>query len=41
MRLLLFTGKGGVGTTTIAAATAVQAARSGARTLLLSLDVFS
>ena len=36
MRVLLFTGKGGTGTTTVAAATAVQAARSGTKTLLLS-----
>ncbi|MGH2546975.1 MAG: ArsA-related P-loop ATPase, partial [Actinomycetota bacterium] len=28
MRILLFTGKGGVGKTTVAAATAVRAARS-------------
>ena len=38
MRLLLFTGKGGVGKSTVAAATAVHAARCGARTLLLSLE---
>lgn len=37
-RILLFTGKGGVGKSTIAAGTAVQAARSGHRTLLLSTD---
>ena len=36
MRVLLFTGKGGVGTTTVAAATAVHAARSGTKTLLVS-----
>ncbi|MGH2738634.1 MAG: ArsA-related P-loop ATPase, partial [Actinomycetota bacterium] len=34
MRILLFTGKGGVGKTTVAAATAVRAARSGQRTLV-------
>jgi arsenite-transporting ATPase len=38
MRILLFTGKGGVGKTTVAAATAVATARSGLRTLILSTD---
>jgi arsenite/tail-anchored protein-transporting ATPase len=38
MRVLLFTGKGGVGKTTVAAATAVRAARSGLRTLVMSTD---
>jgi arsenite-transporting ATPase len=38
MRVLLFTGKGGVGKTTVAAATAVQAARAGRRTLVMSTD---
>jgi arsenite-transporting ATPase len=38
MRILLFTGKGGVGKTTIAAATAVRAARAGLRTLVTSTD---
>lgn len=38
MRVLLFTGKGGVGKTTVAAATAMRAAASGARTLVLSTD---
>jgi arsenite/tail-anchored protein-transporting ATPase len=38
MRVLLFTGKGGVGKTTVAAATAVRAAASGARTLVMSTD---
>ena len=38
MRVLLFTGKGGVGKTTVAAATAVRAARGGARTLVMSTD---
>lgn len=37
-RVLLLTGKGGVGKTTIAAATAVKAARAGARVLLTSTD---
>jgi arsenite-transporting ATPase len=38
MRVLLFTGKGGVGKTTVAAATAVKAAQAGARTLVMSTD---
>ena len=38
MRVLLFTGKGGVGKTTTAAATAVQAARQGIKTLVMSTD---
>ncbi|MDQ1686155.1 MAG: arsenite/tail-anchored protein-transporting ATPase [Frankiaceae bacterium] len=38
MRVLLFTGKGGVGKTTTAAATAVQSARRGHKTLVLSTD---
>lgn len=38
MRILLFTGKGGVGKTTVAAATAVRAAERGRRTLILSTD---
>jgi arsenite-transporting ATPase len=38
MRVLLFTGKGGVGKTTIAAATAVRAASAGKRTLVMSTD---
>ena len=38
MRVLLFTGKGGVGKTTIAAATAVRAAAAGKRTLVMSTD---
>jgi arsenite/tail-anchored protein-transporting ATPase len=38
MRVLLFTGKGGVGKTTIAAATAVRASRAGHRTLVMSTD---
>ena len=38
MRVLLFTGKGGVGKTTTAAATAVAAARAGARVLVVSTD---
>ncbi|MCA1831712.1 MAG: ArsA family ATPase [Actinomycetota bacterium] len=38
MRILLFTGKGGVGKTTVAAATALRAARRGLRTLVTSTD---
>ena len=38
MRILLFTGKGGVGKTTVAAATAVRAARAGRRVLVTSTD---
>jgi arsenite-transporting ATPase len=37
-RVLLFTGKGGAGKTTVAAATALQCADSGLRTLVLSTD---
>lgn len=38
MRIILFTGKGGVGKTTVAAATALQAAQNGVKTLILSTD---
>src|SRR5437588_9368074 len=38
MRIVLFTGKGGVGKTTIAAATAIRAASEGHRTLVMSTD---
>lgn len=38
MRIVLFTGKGGVGKTTVAAATAARAARLGHRTLVMSTD---
>jgi arsenite-transporting ATPase len=38
MRVVLFTGKGGVGKTTVAASTALRAARSGLRTLVMSTD---
>lgn len=37
-RILLFTGKGGVGKTTVAAATALQCADAGLRTLVMSTD---
>jgi len=38
MRALLYTGKGGVGKTTVAAATAVKSAELGYRTVVLSTD---
>ena len=38
MRILLFTGKGGVGKTTVAAATALRTAEAGQRTLICSTD---
>jgi len=37
-RILLFTGKGGVGKTTIAAATALRAAKHGYKTIVMSTD---
>ncbi len=37
-RILLFTGKGGVGKTTVAAATALACADAGKRTLVMSTD---
>jgi len=37
-RILLFTGKGGVGKTTIAAATALRAAKHGYKTVVISTD---
>ena len=39
MRVVLYTGKGGVGKTTLSAATAVVAADAGRRTLVMSTDV--
>jgi arsenite-transporting ATPase len=39
VRILLYTGKGGAGKTTIAAATAVRCAETGRRTLLVGADV--
>jgi len=38
MRTILFTGKGGVGKTTVAAATALRCAQSGLRTAVMSTD---
>ncbi|MNS74351.1 Arsenical pump-driving ATPase [compost metagenome] len=38
MRIIIYTGKGGVGKTSIAAATAVKLAQQGKRTLILSTD---
>jgi len=38
VRVILFTGKGGVGKTSVAAATAVRCARSGYRTVVMSTD---
>jgi len=38
MRILLYSGKGGVGKTSIAAATGVQLARAGLKTLVMSVD---
>jgi len=38
MRILLFTGKGGVGKTSLAAATCVKLAQLGHRTLVMSID---
>jgi arsenite/tail-anchored protein-transporting ATPase len=39
MRILLYTGKGGVGKTTVAAATAVRLAKLGYRTMVMSTDL--
>ena len=38
MRIILYTGKGGVGKTSVAAATAFWAARMGHRSLVISTD---
>ncbi len=38
MRIILFTGKGGVGKTTVAAATAIKSAAEGKKTLIISTD---
>ena len=39
MRIIFFAGKGGVGKTSVAAATGIRAAEMGKRTLVMSLDV--
>ncbi len=39
MRIIFFAGKGGVGKTSIAAATGIRAAEMGKRTVVLSLDI--
>jgi arsenite/tail-anchored protein-transporting ATPase len=39
MRIIFFAGKGGVGKTSVAAATGIKAARAGKKTLVMSLDV--
>ena len=39
MRIIFFAGKGGVGKTSVAAATGVKAAEMGRRTLVMSLDI--
>ncbi len=39
MRIILFLGKGGVGKTTVSAATAAQIAKSGKKTLIVSTDL--
>ena len=38
MRILLYSGKGGVGKTSVAAATGVHLAAQGKRTLVMSVD---
>ena len=39
MRIILYLGKGGVGKTTVSAATAVRSAQQGKQTLAVSTDV--
>src|SRR5437867_6070358 len=39
MRIIVYTGKGGVGKTSIAAATAVKCAQVGKRTIVMSTDL--
>src|SRR5512136_2514026 len=39
MRIIFFAGKGGVGKTSVAAATGIKAAESGHKTLIMSLDI--
>ncbi len=39
LRIIFFAGKGGVGKTSVAAATGIKAAESGRKTLIMSLDI--
>jgi arsenite-transporting ATPase len=39
VRIILFAGKGGVGKTSVAAATGIKTAQMGHKTLVMSLDV--
>ena len=39
MRIIFFAGKGGVGKTSVAAATGIKAAEMGHKTVIMSLDV--
>jgi len=39
MRIIFFAGKGGVGKTSVSAATGIKAAERGRRTVIMSLDV--
>ena len=39
MRIILFAGKGGVGKTSVAAATGIKAAEKGLKTVIMSLDI--
>ncbi len=39
MRIIFFAGKGGVGKTSVSAATGIKAAERGQRTVIMSLDV--
>ena len=39
MRIIFFAGKGGVGKTSVAAATGIKAAEMGKRTVIMSLDI--
>ncbi|MGB5745756.1 MAG: ArsA-related P-loop ATPase [Desulfobacterales bacterium] len=39
MRIIFFAGKGGIGKTSVAAATGIKAAERGQRTVIMSLDV--
>ena len=39
MRIIFFAGKGGVGKTSVAAATGIKSAEMGQRTVIMSLDV--